>query len=124
VSERLLIDTTILVDYLRGLEEAAAVLEQRQMSLLLSTVVVAELYAGVRDSEREQLATALSAFRVCPVTEEIARRGGLMKRDYGPSHGTGLADALIAATAQDTEATLVTLNERHFPMLGDIRVPY
>jgi predicted nucleic acid-binding protein len=47
-------------------------------SLLLSTVVVAELYAGVRDAEREQLATALSAFQVCPVTEEIARRGGLL----------------------------------------------
>jgi predicted nucleic acid-binding protein len=74
----LLVATTILVDYLRGLEEVAAVLEQRQGSLLLSSVVVAELYAGVRDAEREQLATALSAFRVCPVTEEITRRGGLL----------------------------------------------
>jgi predicted nucleic acid-binding protein len=52
------------------------------------------------------------------------RSHGSVKRDYGPSHGTGLADALIAATARDTESALVTLNERHFPMLSDVLVPY
>ncbi|MFN5219653.1 MAG: hypothetical protein ACK5FE_01870 [Cyanobacteriota bacterium] len=42
----------------------------------------------------------------------------------GPSHGTGLADALIAASAEAAGATLVTLNRRHFPMLADVLVPY
>ena len=49
--------------------------------------------------------------------------GGLYRRDYGQSHGTGLADALIAATAEENGATLVTFNQRHFPMV-EIRVPY
>ncbi|MCA1719025.1 MAG: type II toxin-antitoxin system VapC family toxin, partial [Actinobacteria bacterium] len=48
----------------------------------------------------------------------------LYRRDYGPSHGTGLADALIAATTEETGADLVTFNRRHFPMISRITVPY
>jgi predicted nucleic acid-binding protein len=35
-----------------------------------------------------------------------------------------LADALIAATATVQQATLITLNKRHFPMIRNIQVPY
>lgn len=124
MDDRLLFDTSILVDYLRDLDEAVEYVESRTEPLLLSTVVVAELYAGVRDNEREQLATTLRAFYIHPVTESIAVQGGLFKRDYQSSYGTGLADALIAATTRAAEAHLVTLNERHFPMLEDVIVPY
>jgi predicted nucleic acid-binding protein len=86
---------------------------------------VAELYAGVREgSERHTLERFLAAFEVVPVDEAIAAKGGLYRRDYGKSHGTGLADALIAATAAVHQATLVTLNKKHFPMLASIHVPY
>ena len=46
------------------------------------------------------------------------------RREYGKSHGVGLADALIAATAEVVGAQLVTLNKKHFPMLDDVYVPY
>jgi predicted nucleic acid-binding protein len=35
-----------------------------------------------------------------------------------------LADALIAATAESRQASLVTLNSKHFPMLANVVVPY
>jgi predicted nucleic acid-binding protein len=41
-----------------------------------------------------------------------------------PSHGCGLADCLVAATAQLHGLTLATLNSKHLPMLQDVRVPY
>ena len=50
--------------------------------------------------------------------------GGLYRRDYGRSHGTGLADALIAATSEENGADLVTFNRRHFPMVSRLVVPY
>jgi predicted nucleic acid-binding protein len=40
------------------------------------------------------------------------------------SHNVGLADALIAATAESRQAALVTLNIKHFPMLANVVVPY
>lgn len=120
---RLLVDTDVLIDYLRGDAKAVAWLEDTPETLLVSTVTVAELYAGVREGEYEALTTFLSAFHTVAVTGEIARKGGLYRRDYGGSHGTGLADALIAATAEKAKAQLVTFNQKHFPML-DVFVPY
>ena len=55
------------------------------------------------------------AFDAVPVTEKVARTGGLYRRGYGPIHGTGLADALIAATTSESGAKLVSFNRRHFP---------
>jgi predicted nucleic acid-binding protein len=55
--------------------------------------------------------------------EEIAKRGGLIRRDYGRSHGIGLADALIAGTALVHNLIRVTLNRKHFPMV-EVTVPY
>jgi predicted nucleic acid-binding protein len=54
----------------------------------------------------------------------IAKRGGLIRNQYKQSHGTGLHDALIAATAELNDATLITFNRRHFPMLNNLQVPY
>lgn len=85
----------------------------------------AELFAGVFDAEEQANVEALlSVFCVHDVTVRVAEQGGYFKRDYQPSHGTGLADALIAATADIHDAQLVTLNVKHLPMLDDVIVPY
>jgi predicted nucleic acid-binding protein len=125
MSERLLIDTDVLVDYLRGQPKAVEYLEGREEAMVVSSITVAELFAGVREGrERTALSTFLSAFETIPVDTGIAERGGLYRRDYGRSHNTGLADALIAATAEQVRAPLVTLNRKHFPMLSNVQVPY
>jgi len=125
MAERFLLDTDVLIDYLRGHAEAVIYVEGLTEPLFMSAITMAELYAGVRDGEeRAALDAFTSAFDVVPVEREIALKGGLYRRDYGKSHNTGLADAMIAATAELRQATLVTLNEKHFPMLVDVIVPY
>lgn len=122
---RLLLDTDVLVEYLRGRPEAADYLEGLTSDLYVSVISVAELFAGVRGDEEERfLKQFLLAFTALPVTEKGARLGGLYRRDYRPSHGTGLADALIAATAEENGFDLVTFNRRRFPMLSEVTVPY
>lgn len=121
----LLIDTDVIIDYLRGRVEAVTYIEGLTNPLLISTITMAELYAGVREGdERKALETFLSAFELATVSAEIAIKGGIYRRDYGKSHKIGLADALIAATAEVWGATLVTLNKKHFPMLASAEVPY
>jgi predicted nucleic acid-binding protein len=125
VAERLLIDTDVLIEYLRGRSEAVGYLESLTSDLYISVISIAELFASVRDDEEEKsLKQLLLAFVILPVTEKTARRGGLYRRDYRRSHGTGLADALIAATSEENGADLVTFNQRHFPMVSRITVPY
>lgn len=125
MSDKLLIDTDVLIDYLRGNSQAVNYLENLTELLLISTMTVAELYAGVREgAERPLLDNFIYAFEIVPMDEQIAILGGLYRRDYSKSHGIGLADALIGATAQIRQATLVTLNQKHFHFLTKIIVPY
>jgi len=88
-------------------------------------MTVAELFAGVREGqERKVLENALKVCTQIEIDSEIATLGGLYRRDYGKSHGVGLVDALIAATAKLHGYRLVTLNHKHFPMLDKVLVPY
>jgi predicted nucleic acid-binding protein len=121
----LVIDTDVLIDYLRDQPLAVAFLEDCDQPLAASVVSIAELYVGVREGvERQRLDAFVSAFDVLPLEKEAAMQAGLLRRQYGRSHGTGLADALIAASVQAAGATLATLNRRHFPMLANLLVPY
>jgi predicted nucleic acid-binding protein len=121
----MLIDTDVLIDFLRGRREAIEFLERHVDDLQVSAVTVAELYQGVREGhERTKLATTLSALTVLALTEEIAELAGLFRRDCGSSMGCGLADCMIAATAFQHQLQLVTLNARHFGMLQYVIVPY
>lgn len=120
-----LLDTDVLVDFLRGYSKAVSLVHACSDRIILSSIVVAELYAGVKgDAEHAALDAFVSLFRVVPVTHALAQSGGLLKRDYGKSHGVGLADAIVAATAQAENAELKTLNTKHYPMLKGLRPAY
>ena len=118
-------DTDVLVDFFRGYSKAVDFVKAQSGRIILSSIVVAELHAGVKgDSEQALLDSFISLFRVIPVGTEIARAGGLYKRDYGKSHGVGLADAILAATAEAENAELKTLNTKHYPMLKSLSPAY
>ncbi len=118
-------DTDVLVDFLRGCGKAVELVNRHSDRILLSSIVVAELYAGVKGAAELQVLDGLvSLFPVIPVNAEIARAGGLYRRDYGKSHGLGLADALLAATAEAESAVFMTLNVKHYPMMAGLKPAY
>lgn len=125
MSKPLLIDTDVMIDFLRGHPKAVALVKQHASRISLSSIVIAELYAGVRgEEELETLDNLISLFRVIPVTSSLARAGGLNKRDYAKAHGVGLADAIVAATCETEDAELKTLNVKHYPMLKGLKPAY
>jgi len=125
MAKPLLVDTDVLVDFFRGYHKAVDFINAQSSRIVLSSVAVAELYAGVKsDNEIAILDRFISLFRVVSVSPAIAKAGGLYKRDYGESHGVGLADALMAATAESENAELTTLNIKHFPMIKGLAPAY
>lgn len=122
----LLLDTDVLVDFLRGHSAAIRFIDTRRSSpLCVSVLTVAELLAGIRGEREEGALEGMLAFmRKIDLDLATAAQGGAFRRKYHGSHGTGLIDALIAATASRHGCSLVTLNRKHFPMLTDIIVPY
>lgn len=121
----LLLDIDIVIDCLRSRREAIAYLEALTANLDLAVISVAELFTGVKGSEEERaLGQLLGVCDILPATKKIARLGGALRKEYGKSHGTSLADALIAATAHDHGTELVILNQRHFSMTANKPPPY
>jgi len=121
----ILVDTDILVDFFRGRKNAVDFINKYSDRIILSAIGVAELFAGVKgDKEKAVLEDFFSIFPVIPVSRQIVKRGGLYKRSYGKSHGIGLSDAVIAATAELENAELKTLNIKHYPMFKGLRPAY
>jgi len=121
----LLLDSDVIFDFLRGHSLAVSFVDGLSEEPATSVVVVAELYAGVRDgSEQTKLETLLAMTTVISLTPKAAVEGGLFRRTYGKSHGAGLDDCLIGATTKLSGSRLGALNAKHFPMLADVLVPY
>ena len=66
----------------------------------------------------------IDSFEMVEIDLAVARQEGLFSNQYFGSHGMGLANALIAASAVLRDARLIALNQKHFPMLSDIQAPY
>lgn len=126
--KRYLIDTDIIIDHLKGVERARDFLKQiksEEAEILYSVITKAELYAGIRSKEEENMAALLRSMKDVVIDGEIAAAAGRYKNKYHASHGLLLPDALIAASAKHTGAVLVTLNKKHYPMRDiTIKIPY
>jgi predicted nucleic acid-binding protein len=120
-----LLDTSILIDVLRGSQPAAAWLGAVGEVPSCSELTRAEVLRGVRSPERSRTERLLSSLRWVAVDEAVSRRGGELGRRYRRSHpGLGIVDFLIAATAQLLDADLATANVRHYPMFASLAPPY
>ncbi|MDQ3572112.1 MAG: PIN domain-containing protein [Actinomycetota bacterium] len=122
-----LLDTTILIDLLRGREGARARLEDLRNSgdeAWVCAVNVEEIARGLRESERHTASRMLSGMRMAPIRLDEGWRAGTWRRHFAASGVTlAQADCLIAAAAIGVNARLATGNPRHFPM-DELRVEH
>ena len=125
MTKPVLINTDVMMDFLRGYPKAVALVRKQSARIILSGITTAELYAGVKDDKELRILNDLiSLFQVIPMSQELARLGGLLKKEYAKSHGVGLADAIVAATADTEYADLKTLDVEHFPMINGLKPAY
>lgn len=118
------LDTTVLIDHLRGLDEASSWLLGLPEAPHCSEVTRAEILQGLRSSERAATEALFAGIEWVPVHEPVSRLAGELGRRYRRSHGMGTVDLLVAATAQLLGAAVATQNVRDFPMFTDLRPPY
>lgn len=119
-----LVDTDVAIDFLRHREYAGNLLElwAREGLLAISTLTHLEIYQGLKDGEESATNAFLDGLVSVVVDIPIARRAGKMLEELR-SKGTtiGIADTIIAATALQINAPLLTNNVEHYPF-EDLRV--
>jgi predicted nucleic acid-binding protein len=117
-----LVDTSVLIDYLRGNDAAAELLERERAAAPLhaSEITCLEVLAGMRPAEQDATRSLLSTLVWHQLDEQVAEQAGALGRRWLPSHHSiDSADLAIAATAIGTGSRLLTHNVRHFPMFTD-----
>ena len=117
-----LVDTDVLIWFLRGRSSAREAIA-RCRSVELSAVTWMELVQGVRDKNELRMlrrTIGLNGWRVLPLTEDISHRAVMYVEGYALSDGLRVADALIAASAVQTGAALMTANTRRYKCIPDI----
>jgi predicted nucleic acid-binding protein len=118
----MLVDTDVLIWYLRGNAEAARALE-RLDSFGISAVTYMELVQGMRSKhELRILRSTLAEWGVGirMIDEAISTRAVIYVEQHFHSHSLQLADALIAATAIEDGVPLLTANHRPYRVLPDL----
>jgi predicted nucleic acid-binding protein len=124
----IVVDTSVLIDHLRGNAHATALLEEGFSStgrLAGSVLTKLEVLAGMRDEEEPATRALLGLVEWIPVSDELAEAAGALARRYLSSNpGVDPVDYVIAATAISLDAALWTGNVRHFPMFEGLTAPY
>ena len=119
------IDSSVIIDILRGLPAAADYLEGLEDVPACSEITRVEVTRGLRSAERVPTERLFQQLRWVAVDEPIARRAGELGRRWWTSHpGISSPDLVIAATAEQLGADLATSNVKHFPMFKRLQPPY
>jgi predicted nucleic acid-binding protein len=119
------LDTSVLIDHLRGSRAAGDFIAGLSAPPSCSEVSRIEILQGLRSSERRPTNRLFSLIEWIPVDESVANRAGELGRRWRRSHpGIDVADLAIAATAELLETQLATNNLKHFPMFEGLVAPY
>lgn len=124
-----LVDSMVVIDFLRGRTAAVDFLDalHAENALVTSAVVQAEVATGARDGvELGIIQRELARFRILHITRQESRQAIEWLEAHRLSHGVHFSDCLIAAAAVRHGLAVATLNVRHFRPLPGVQVhkPY
>ena len=118
----LLLDTTVLIDVLRGRPGAVERLRREaggREAPWTCAVNVEETVRGLRASEADAARLLFDGLRIAPLGREQGSLAGAWRRAFAERGVTlAQADCLVAAAAVGVGATLATGNPKDFPMEG------
>lgn len=117
---RVLLDTTVLIDALRGrpgAQRRLAELRKAGDEAWTCAINIEEVVRGLRSPEQMSATELFNGLRMAPLGQHEGSKAGTWRRDFA-ARGVTLtqADCLIAAAALGAGARLATGNPKHFPM--------
>ena len=117
---RAYIDADVLIWHLRGQRKAMSFLRRlaadEQYELWTGAMQRAEVVFFMKPEEEEPTLLFLCQFKTAPVHQGIVDKAAALYRQWHPSHGLDINDAILAATAMETGGQIFCLNIKHYPM--------
>jgi predicted nucleic acid-binding protein len=123
-----IVDTNILIDLARGVQEAVNCLQNLQVSsvLAISVVTQIELMVGCANkAELQTLENFLKQFHIIKIDHNVSDKAVDLLRAYRLSHSLLIPDSLIAATAIVWYYSFITKNQRDYRFIQGLNLlPY
>ena len=119
-----LIDTDVLIWYLRGNEKAYKLIHSLN-GFCISSISYMELIQGMRNKqELNILKSTLKSWdvKILYINEEVSSKALFYMQEYFLSHSMQLADSLIGATATTYGLTLITANDKHYKVIKGLEI--
>ncbi|MCD6186774.1 MAG: type II toxin-antitoxin system VapC family toxin [Desulfuromusa sp.] len=120
----MIVDTDVLIWYLKGNEKAYQIIENSN-GFFISVVTYMELVQGMRNKqELNTLRKALHIWnaKILYISEEISAKAMFYVEQHFLSHSIQLADALIGATAISHGIPVLTANDKHYKVMKDLQI--
>jgi hypothetical protein len=120
---RILVDTDIIIDSLKGVRAAKELFRTRSLDLYCSILTRKELLSkgGIKDSEKKRIIDLLAKIKVLRIDDDINTKFVTLMRKYG-GNPDRLSDDVIAATAWSRNLPLLTRNRKHFEHIKEIKL--
>ena len=120
---KLLIDTDIFIDYLKGMSPAKAVFRSKDIDIYCSVLTKKELLSkpGLKDSERKKIINILKGLKIISIDHDISIKYSNLLAKYC-ERALQPPDAVIAATAWSKKLPLLTRNRKHFAYVEEIKL--
>ncbi len=118
----MILDTDILVWYLRGNEKARKIVETN-IPFSVSVITYMELIQGMKNKDEFKLFQKQMQkwnINIIQIDKEISSRSMFYVQEYALSHSMMLSDALIAATVVQYNEILLTANDKHYKFIPNI----
>jgi len=120
----LIIDTDVLIWYLRGNEASKKTVESN-IPFSMSVVTYMELVQGMKNKEEmKKFQKQIQKWNVniIQIDKEISSRAMFYVQEYALNHSMMLADGLIAATVVQNGEILLTANDKHYKFIPTIEL--
>jgi len=122
---KVFLDTDVIINILKKREDTLAklkILINDNYKFYISPIVVAEIYAGARKKELNEIEELFSFFEILDINLEIGYITGDYANKYKKAFNKiSLEDYMIAATVKYFNLELWTYNKKHYPM-DDIKL--
>jgi len=118
----LIIDTDVLIWYLRGNKKAKGIVEN-SIPFSVSVITYMELIQGMKNKDEFKLfQKQMQRWNtdIIQIDKEISSRAMFYIQEYALSHSMLLADALLAATVIQNSETLLTANDKHYKFIPNM----
>lgn len=125
MSNKILVDTDIVIDVGVGIINAIDRIQQESQSSILAISIITqmELLVGCRNkTELQKLESFLTHYQIIKLEGHISEKALDLIKTYRLSHGLLIPDALIAATAIIESIPLLTKNQKDYRFIQELNL--